>query len=108
MIPEVLAIETVRAVADALARLTQSRAPHSVVGAGDIWICADRKPRLSNLVTSQGNALAAQQEMRALAKVIVAVLPGGKATSLPFATLLQRMAEGGHSGFSSWMNLVQA
>ncbi len=105
-IPEKLAVETLRTVAATLATLSQSRAPHAGVSAGDIWIGADKKPRLSNLITSEGTATTAQQEMRALSKIIQPVLQG--APSPAFASILERMAEGGHKGFSSWLILIQA
>jgi len=68
---------------------------------------ADKKPRLSNLITTEGYPPTVQQEMRTLSTIIRSALPGGNATSPQFATLLERMSEGGHGGFPSWLVLLQ-
>ncbi|MGB8167289.1 MAG: SUMF1/EgtB/PvdO family nonheme iron enzyme, partial [Chthoniobacteraceae bacterium] len=81
---------------------------HSAPQATSIYLGADGAPRLSNLATNAGDEQApVEQEIQALGRVVLGVLPSIQSVSPGMRTLLSRMVQTGPQAVNSWGALVQ-
>ncbi len=105
---EVTALKVLKAAADGLNYLSSNHIPHGAPEATSIYLGADGTPRLSNLATNAGEEQTpVEQEIQALGRVLLGVLPSIQAVSIGLRTLLSRMVQTGPQAVGSWSALVQ-
>jgi len=105
---EVMALQTIKYVAQGLSHLHHQRIAHSTPDATDIFVGTDGLPHLSNVALPGEATQSPQEEIRALGAVIRSVLPGGQAQDRGLQAMLMRMSVITQAGFQSWSALFQA
>lgn len=106
---EPVALKVLQVVADGLAYFTIHHTPHSTPEAASIFLGPENQPRLSNLATQLADEqLAPAQEIQAVGRIMLTVLPAVQSLSPGFRDLLKRMVQPGPQGFHSWTQILQA
>lgn len=107
-VDEPTALHTMKVVAEALSSLNQQKIAHALLKANNIYIGTDKRPRLSNLATHDGDTPNMQHEILTLGQAVSNVLPNKRATAPGLQAMLKRMQTPGQNGFLSWVALLQA
>jgi formylglycine-generating enzyme required for sulfatase activity/CheY-like chemotaxis protein len=104
---EPVALQTIKAVAQALSHLQHHKIPHVIPDASDIYLGTDGVPYLSNVAQPGEEMPASQEEIVAVSHIIRTVLPGGQARDEALEAMISRMSITTVSGFQSWAPLFQ-
>jgi formylglycine-generating enzyme required for sulfatase activity/CheY-like chemotaxis protein len=105
---EFTALKVLKAAAEGLNYLNANRIPHSAPQPSSIYLGADGTPRLANLATNAGEEQApVEQEIQALGRAMLSVLPAVQTLTPGFRTLASRMVQAGPQAVNSWGALVQ-
>ncbi len=105
---EPTALKVMRVAADGLSYFNVHHTPHNPPDAASISIGADGHPRLANLATQQADeTLNPPQEIQALGRVMLGVLPAIQSLSPGLREMLKRMVQPGPQALSSWGQLLQ-
>ena len=108
-IDDTAALRLVKVAAEALSHLSQQKVSHPPLTADDLFLGRDGHPRLNNIATlPEVRSPAAQQDIRALSRIVADCLPNRAAGSPSLRALLGRMLLEGNAGFLSWAALLQA
>jgi len=106
---EVSALKVLRVVADGLAYFGVHHTPHTAPEASNIFLGADGEPRLGNIATQLADEqLAPQQEIQALGRVMLSVLPAIQSLSPGLRDLLKRLVQAGPQALTSWGQVLQS
>jgi formylglycine-generating enzyme required for sulfatase activity len=105
---EPTALKVLRVAADGLAYFNVHHTPHTPPDAASISLGADNQPRLANLATQLADEqLTPQQEIQALGRVMLGVLPAIQSLSPGLRDMLKRMVQPGPQALNSWGQLLQ-
>jgi formylglycine-generating enzyme required for sulfatase activity/CheY-like chemotaxis protein len=105
---EVTALKVLRVAADGLSYFSVHHTPHTPPDASSISLGVDGHPRLANLATQHSDeTLAAPEEIQALGRVMLGVLPAIQSLSPGLRELLKRMVQAGPQALTSWGQLLQ-
>lgn len=105
---EPTALKVLRVAADGLSYFTVHHTPHTPPDAGSISLGADGHPRLANLATQLADeTLNPPQEIQALGRVMLGVLPAIQSLSPGLRDLLKRMVQPGPQSLTTWGQLLQ-
>ena len=105
---EPTALKVMRVAADGLSYFTVHHTPHTPPDAGSISLGADGHPRLANLATQLADeTLTPPQEIQALGRVMLGVLPAIQSLSPGLRDMLKRMVQQGPQGLTTWGHLLQ-
>ncbi|HWB57898.1 MAG TPA: SUMF1/EgtB/PvdO family nonheme iron enzyme [Chthoniobacteraceae bacterium] len=107
-VSDATALQLVRAAGEGLLYLDQQKISHDPLEAGNLYIDANKHPRLANVATQHESHPQTQQEIISLSQIIKKVLPEGRAADPAMQGLLHRMSVPGNAGFLSWGSLLQA
>jgi formylglycine-generating enzyme required for sulfatase activity/CheY-like chemotaxis protein len=107
VIDEPSALKTVKVVAEAMSHFASNHIPHKQLGAANIFLGKDRRPRVVNLATASEEFPAVQTEIAVLGKAVQNVLPDGRVKDEDFQALLQKMQVMTVNGVQSWAALLQ-
>ncbi len=106
------ALKVLRAAAEGLGYYATQKTPHAPLDAAGIYLSAEGAPRLANRATQLADEQPPyEQEVAALGRTLLAVLPAGSAISPPVRVLLGRMMQttpGRAGGIPSWSALLLA
>lgn len=106
---EPAALKVLRVAADGLAYFGTHHTPHTAPDASNIYLGADGEPRLGNIATQLADEqLASPQEIQALGRVMLSVLPAIQSLSPGLRELLKRMVQPGPQAMNSWGQVLQA
>lgn len=106
---EVSALKVLRVAADGLAYFGTHHTPHTAPDASNIYLGADGEPRLGNIATQLADEqLAPQQEIQALGRVMLSVLPAIQSLSPGLRDLLKRLVQAGPQALTSWGQVLQS
>ncbi len=107
-IDEAKALKILRSVGDALAYLQSHNIPHSALDSSSIYLGLDGVPHLANLATQIADQqLTTEQELQALGRIMLSVLPSAQTLSPGLRALLSRMVQVGPSALNGWGALLQ-
>jgi len=105
---EPTALKVMRVAADGLSYFNVHHTPHTPPDAASISIGTDGHPRLANLATQLADeTLTPPQEIQALGRVMLGVLPAIQSLSPGLRDMLKRMVQPGPQALSSWGQLLQ-
>ena len=102
---EPTALKVLRTAADGLSYLTSHHIPHHAPDAGSISIGANGQPHLANLATHLADEqLTSEQEIQALGRIMLSVLPAIQTLSQGLRDLLKGMpaADRARSALTTW------
>lgn len=103
------ALKALRVAADGLSYLNVHSTPHTPPDANSLSLGNDGHPRLANLATQLADeTLTPPQEIQALGRVMLGVLPAIQALSPGMRELLKRMVQAGPQAMTSWGQVLQA
>jgi formylglycine-generating enzyme required for sulfatase activity/CheY-like chemotaxis protein len=106
---EVSTLKVLRVAADGLAYFGTHHTPHTAPDASNIYLGADGEPRLGNIATQLADEqLAPQQEIQALGRVMLSVLPAIQSLSPGLRDLLKRLVQAGPQALTSWGQVLQS
>ena len=98
------AIRFVRAVADAMQYLVLQKIAFAALTPEAVFLTKDGSARLANLAKTGDAQTDPQADLGALSRMVLELLPNGKAADEKLQSLLEQMASG---GFASWSVLLQ-
>jgi len=105
---EPTALKVMRVAADGLSYFNVHHTPHNPPDAASISIGTDGHPRLANLATQLADeTLTPPQEIQALGRVMLGVLPAIQSLSPGLRDMLKRMVQPGPQALNSWGQLLQ-
>jgi formylglycine-generating enzyme required for sulfatase activity/CheY-like chemotaxis protein len=105
---ETTALKVMRTAADGLAYLSVHKIPHSPPEATSIYLSTDGGTRLANLATELGDQqLPIDQEIQALGRIMLGVLPAIQTLKPGMQDLLKRMVQRGPQSITAWGPLLQ-
>jgi len=105
---ETTALKVLRVAADGLAYFNVNHTPHTPPDATSVFLGADGQPRLANLATQLADEqLAPPQEIQALGRVMLGVLPAIQSLSPGLRDMLKRMVQPGPQALTAWVQLLQ-
>jgi formylglycine-generating enzyme required for sulfatase activity/CheY-like chemotaxis protein len=105
---EPTALKVLRVAADGLSYFNVHHTPHTPPDASSISIGVDGHPRLANLATQLADGqLNPQEEIQALGRVMLGVLPAIQSLSPGLREMLKRMVQPGPQALTTWGNLLQ-
>ncbi len=105
---EPTALKVMRVAADGLSYFNVHHTPHTPPDAASISIGTDGHPRLANLATQLADeTLTPPQEIQALGRVMLGVLPAIQSLSPGLRDMLKRMVQPGPQALNSWGQLLQ-
>lgn len=105
---EPTALKVLRAVGDGLAYLSTHNIPHAALEPSAIYLGVDGHTRLANLATQLADEqLTIEQELQALGRTMLSVLPAANSLSVGLRTLLSRMVQVGPGSVNTWGALLQ-
>ncbi len=105
---EPTALKVLRVAADGLSYFSVHHTPHAPPDSGSISLGTDGHPRLANLATQLADeTLAPPQEIQALGRVMLGVLPAIQSLSPGLREMLKRMVQPGPQALTSWGHLLQ-
>jgi len=106
-IPEQAGLKILRVVADGLAYLRANNIPHGPLEAADIYLSRDGQPRLANLaVQISEQPMSVEEEIQALGRIALSVLPSAQQLGIGIRALLGRMVQAPTSGLKTWAMLL--
>jgi len=98
-----------KATAEGFDYFHTAQIPHGAVEGSSIYLSVDGNPRLANLATNAAtDPVPAPQEIQALGRLVLGVLPPIQSVSPGFRAILSRMVQSGAQSLGSWSELVQA
>lgn len=102
------ALKILRTVGEGLAYLHTRNIPHSPLEATSIYLSVAGQPRLANLATQVADQpLTTEQEIQALGRIMLAVLPAAQTLEPGLRAMLSRMVQVGPNAVNSWGALLQ-
>ncbi len=102
------ALKILRAAGDSLAYLQTHKIPHSALDSSSIYLGQDGTPHLANLATQIADQqLTPEQEMQALGRIMLSVVPSAQNLSHGLRALLGRMVQVGPNALAGWGALLQ-
>jgi formylglycine-generating enzyme required for sulfatase activity len=105
---EVTALKVLRVASEGLAYLTVNRVPHHPPEAASISVGHDGQPHLANLATHIADGqLAPEQEIQALGRIMLSVLPAIQSLTPGLRDLLKGMFQNGPGALTSWGAVLQ-
>jgi len=105
---EPTALKIMRVAADGLSYLNTNHTPHTPPDASSVFLSADGQPRMANLATQLSDEqLTPQQEIQALGRIMLGVLPAIQSLTPGLREILKRMVQPGAQALTSWANLLQ-
>ena len=107
-VDELTAMKIMRVAAEGLAYLTINHLPHSALLPSNLFLGMDGNPRLANLATQlPDNQLSLEDEIKALASIVLQVLPASDTLTPGFRQLVSRMIHPGPQAITGWGQLLQ-
>ncbi len=105
---EAAALKVMRVAADGLAYFGNHHIPHAPPEASSLYLGKDGQPRLGNLATQLADGqLEPPQEIQALGRIMLSVLPAIQTLSPGLRDLLKRLVQSGPEAMTSWGELLQ-
>lgn len=102
-IDEATGLKVMRAVAEGLAYLRLNNIPHAPLEPASIYLTTEGHPRLANLATQiSEQPQTVEQEIQALARMMLGVLPAAQQLSPGVRILLGRMVQASTTGLNAW------
>ncbi|MEP6672055.1 MAG: SUMF1/EgtB/PvdO family nonheme iron enzyme [Chthoniobacter sp.] len=105
---EPTALKVLRVAAEGLAYLTSHHIPHQTPDAASISVGNNGQPHLANLATQGADEQPTpEQEIQALGRIMLSVLPAIQSLSPGFRDLLKGMVQTGTGALTSWGQVLQ-
>jgi formylglycine-generating enzyme required for sulfatase activity len=105
---EAAAMKVMRVAADGLAYFGIHHIPHTAPEAASIYLGNDGQPRLANLATQLADEqLETPQEIQALGRTMLSVLPSIQSLSPGLRELLKRLVQSGPQAITTWGEILQ-
>ena len=105
---ESTALKVLRVAAEGLAYLTAHHIPHHPPEAASISLGSDGQPHLANLATQLADGqLTPEQEIQALGRIMLSVLPAIQSLSQGLRDLLKGLVQSGPGTLTSWGAVLQ-
>ncbi len=105
---EITALKTLRVVSEGLAYLSSHRIPHYPPEAASIYIGKNGQAHLANGATSvDENPLTPEQEIQALGRIMLSVLPAIQSVTQGLRDLLKGMVQTGPAALTTWGQVLQ-
>lgn len=107
-VDEPTALRIFRVVGEGLAYLHGHHLAHSPVDASSIYLADDGQPRLGNVATQIADQpLTAEEEIKALGRIMLSVLPAAQQLSPGLRTMIGRMVQTGPDAITAFGTLLQ-
>lgn len=105
---EITALKALRVVSEGLAYLASHHIPHLPPDAASIFIGKNGQAHLSNIATSSAEiALTPEQEIQAVGRIMLSVLPAIQTVAQGLRDLLKAMVQTGPEQLTTWGKVLQ-